>query len=307
MNNNFNLDSMLSTIATGAKTIETLQATGLDWQVNKVQLYTPDGTPVDSAWANQRADNGAILGVMSEQYAVFQNEELAELCEAIAGEFGYTIHKGGALNGGKKVYLQLSAGSVTGIGDNNDRVEKYVTALNSFDGSSSVCFGSLGYTISCQNTFYRAARDKAMSRVRHTSSMRDRIEAAKHQILGIIKADESLYDTFFKMANAQMTPEIIRNVVQQLTDVDITKSATTIKADHSARKFNIASDLLDSIRRETAYKGGSLWGLMSGVTHYTTHKASAPNRENGRIEAKMTGNAGSMDAQAFDILAKIVA
>jgi hypothetical protein len=109
------------------------------------------------------------------------------------------------------------------------------------------------------------------------------------------------------MANAQMTPEIIRNVVQQLTDVDITKNATTIKADHSARKFNIASDLLDSIRKETSYKGGSLWGLMSGVTHYTTHKASAPNRENGRIEAKMTGNAGSMDSQAFDILAKIVA
>jgi len=104
-----------------------------------------------------------------------------------------------------------------------------------------------------------------------------------------------------------MTPEIVRSVVQSLTDVDITKTPSSIKADHSARKFNIASDLLDSIRRETAYKGGSLWGLMSGVTHYTTHKASAPNRENGRIEAKMTGNAGSMDAQAFDILAKIVA
>ena len=305
MNNTMNIESMLSSITSGAKTIETLQSTGLDWQVNKVQLCTPDGTPVEY-YANQRADNGDILGVMSEHYSVFQNEELAELCEAIAGEFGYTIHKGGILNGGKKVFLQLSAGSVTGIGDNYDRIEKYVTALNSFDGSSSVCFGSLGYTISCQNTFYKAARDKAMSRVRHTASMRDRIEAAKHQILGIVEADKSLYDMFMKMADAPMTPEIVRNVVQQLTDVDTSKTPAAIRADHSARKYNIASDLLDSIRSETAYKGGSLWGLMSGVTHYTTHKASAPKRENGRVEAKMTGAAGAMDAQAFDILAAIV-
>ena len=305
MSENFNLDNLLSNIATGSKTIETLQSANLDWQVNKVQLCTPDGTPVDY-WANQRADNGDVLGVMSESYAVFQNEELAELCEAIAGEFGYTMHKGGTLNGGKKVFLQLSAGSVQGIGENNDRVDKYVTAINSFDGSCSVGFGSLGYTISCQNTFYRAARDKAMTRVRHTSTMRDRIEAAKLQIMGIIQEEASLYDTFFKMANAPMTPAIIKDVVQKLTDVDITKTPATIRADHSARKFNIANELLESIRRETAYKGGSLWGLMSGVTHYTTHKASAPKRENGRIEAKMTGSAGAMDAQAFDILSAIV-
>lgn len=305
MNNTLNIESMLSTITTGAKTIETLQSTGLDWHVNKVQLCTPDGTPVDY-YANQRADNGDILGVMSEHYSVFQNEELAELCEAISGEFGYTIHKGGTLNGGKKVFLQLSAGVVSGIGENKDSINKYVTALNSFDGSSSVCFGSLGFTISCENTFYKAVREEGMSRVRHTSTMRDRIDAAKRQILGIVEADQSLYETFFKMANAPMTPEIVRNVVQELTGVDTSKTPSAIRADHSTRKYNIATELLDSIRRETAYKGGSLWGLMSGVTHYTTHKASAPKRENGRVESKMTGSAGAMDAQAFDILAAIV-
>jgi len=65
--------------------------------------------------------------------------------------------------------------------------------------------------------------------------------------------------------------------------------------------------LLASIQRETSYKGMTLWGLMSGVTHYTSHVQSAPNRENGRIESKLTGQAQNMDAVAFNYLETILA
>jgi len=46
--------------------------------------------------------------------------------------------------------------------------------------------------------------------------------------------------------------------------------------------------LHDMIRIEMAQKGDNLWGLHSGVTRWTTHKKSAPVRENGRIESAMT-------------------
>ncbi len=285
----------------GARSIETLQAVNLDWQVNKVQLCTPDGIPVDY-YANQRSDNKEVLSVVSEGYSVFQNEEMVELCEAMASTFDYKIHSGGALHGGRKVFLQLDAGSITGIGENKDTVKKYITAVNSFDGTTSVSFGSLGLTISCQNTFFKAARHQDMTRIKHTSTMREKIEAAKCQIEILRAQEEELYKKFFIMAETQATPEHIRQVVKRAVGLDIAKQQTSQEKEYSTRKVNIAQSLLENIKYEMSYKGETLWGLMSGVTRYTTHTQSAPKRENGRIESKLVGQAQVMDAVAFDFL-----
>ena len=172
MSNNTNtFEAFLNNIENnGARSLETIQKLGLDWTVNKVQLCTPDGTPVDY-YANQRSDNKEVLHVVSEGYSVLQNEELVELCEALANTFDYKIHRGGALHGGRKVFVQLDTDSVHGIGQNNDTVKRYITAVNSFDGSTAVAFGSLGLTISCQNTFFRAARHASMTRIKHTTNI----------------------------------------------------------------------------------------------------------------------------------------
>jgi phage/plasmid-like protein (TIGR03299 family) len=298
---------MLSNIETsGARSIETLQQVGLDWTVNKVQLCTPDGTPVDY-YANQRSDNNSVLHVVREGYNIFQNEELVELCETMANTFDYKIHSGGALHEGRKVFIQLETDSVTGIGQNNDTVNRYITAVNSFDGTTSVAFGSLGLTISCQNTFFKAARHENMTRIKHTASMQDKIEAAKRQVESVRIEENETYKTFFAMANAEATPKHIRNVVKLITEVDMNMKPDEQKEKFGTRRVNIAESLLASIRHESSYKGGSLWGLMSGVTHFTTHVQSAPKRDNGRIESKLVGVAQNIDATAFEYLENVVA
>lgn len=306
-NTNNNLENMLSNIENnGARSVQTLQQIGLDWTVNKVQLCTPDGTPVDY-YANQRSDNNAVLHVVREGYNIFQNEELVELCEMMANTFDYKIHSGGALHEGRKVFIQLETDSVTGIGQNNDTINRYITAVNSFDGTTSVAFGSLGLTISCQNTFFKAARHENMSKIRHTANMHERIEAAKRQVETVRIDENEIYKTFFAMANAEATPEHIRNVVRLITNVDMNDKPEVQKEKHGTRKINIAESLLESIRGEMSYKGGSLWGLMSGVTHFTTHVQSAPKRDNGHIESKLVGVAQSIDATAFEYLENVVA
>jgi phage/plasmid-like protein (TIGR03299 family) len=306
-NSNTTVDVLANIENGSATTIETLQKVGLDWHVAKVQLVTPDGTPTDY-YANQRQDNREILHVVREGYTNFQNEELVELCEALAQTFDYKIHSGGSLQGGRKVWLQLDAGSVAGIGANNDKVLKYITAINSFDGTTAVAFGSTGLTISCQNTFYRAYRDRNnLSRVRHTTNLQARIDAAKREVEFVQHQDEELYEKFFRMASAEATKQHVANVVKLITDVDITKTSDQARNEYSTRKVNIAESLLASIQREVSYKGNTLWGLMSGVTHFTTHVASAPKRDNGRIESKMIGGGQSMDTVAFEYLESIIA
>jgi hypothetical protein len=104
------------------------------------------------------------------------------------------------------------------------------------------------------------------------------------------------------MAEEQAKPAHIKEIVKRLTDVDIFASAAQNKVDHSTRKVNIAESLMRSIKHEMSYKGETLWGLMSGVTQFTTHEMSAPKRDNARVESKLVGSAQHMDAMAFEYL-----
>ena len=197
---------------------------------------------------------------------------------------------------------QLESGAVTGIGENNDKIERYMTALNSHDGSASVSFGSYGLTISCQNSFFRAARAESMSRIRHTSNMQERIDAAKRQIEVVQQEETQLYKTLFNMAEVPADQKHVNEIVRQLTDVDLTQSVQANREKHSTRKVNIAECLLKSIRNEMSYKGETLWGLMSGVTHFTSHAMSAPKRDNARMESKLVGSASQIDKHAYQYL-----
>lgn len=136
--------------------------------------------------------------------------------------------------------------------------------------------------------------------------MHERIEQAKRQVEFVRQDEETLYTKFFRMASEEAKPEHVREIVKRATEVDIFASIAENKNIHSTRKLNIAESLMASIQRETSYKGMTLWGLMSGVTHFTSHVQSAPKRDNGRIESKLTGQAQNMDALAFEYLERFV-
>ena len=44
------------------------------------------------------------------------------------------------------------------------------------------------------------------------------------------------------------------------------------------------------------------WGVFNGVTQYTTHQKSAPNRKYGKQESILTGSCGKMNEKAFNFL-----
>jgi hypothetical protein len=137
--------------------------------------------------------------------------------------------------------------------------------------------------------------------------MHERIEAAKRQIEGLKMEEKSLYEKFFAMANVAVTPQHITEVVKRTLEIDINQRPNELKENYSTRKINLAESLLSSIKREMSYKGNTLWGLISGVTHYTSHVQSAPNRAEGRTESKLIGQAQKMDATAFAYLSEVIA
>jgi phage/plasmid-like protein (TIGR03299 family) len=308
MNNLSFVDSLLSS-AFATENIqadsvnEMLDKYGLNWKVAKSPLTLPGGikTPF---YGIARVDNNVCFSTCKDTYVPFQNEELAELVYNIAHKTGYEIHNGGTFNGGGKVYLQLSTGEVRGIGENNDIIKKFVTAINSHDGTTSLKWGHTNITISCGNTF-NAAYKELKNSARHTNSIHQKVEQSLRQIEGLETVEKSLFDTYFKLAEQPVTQKAITEVVKNITTVDIALTKEQLKKDYSTYSINRMEELLQSIAGEMKQKGQTMWGLFSGVTQYTSHKMPAPNRHNGRLESKYVGSGFKIDNDALQYISLV--
>ena len=274
---------------------------GLRWDVSKQELLLPNGSPT-GFYGVVREDNSHVFTTCKDGYVPFQNSELAELLIRISEKTGYGIHSGGSFNGGGKVYLQLNTGNeITGIGKNGTSVKGFVTGINGHDGTTALKWGAVNFTICCRNTFASAGRELQQS-AKHTASLHDKVEASVRQVVGIAEQEKTIFDQFIRLSEVSVTRENIAKVVREITEVDITLTNSQAKDKYSTYAINRSGELLDSIATEMRSKGDTLWGLFSGVTHYTSHKLPTPKRDNARLESKYTGSALGIDNKAFSTI-----
>lgn len=285
----------------GELIVQMLEQFGLFWNVNKVKLITDTDGDNTGFYGIQREDTKKVFQCTTNQYQVLQNWELAEMVQEVAGRFDLSVSKGGMFNDGAKIYLQVPTGEITGIGDNNDTVKKYITAINSHDGSKSVGFGMTNVTISCSNTFHSAYKD--MNKIRHSSSMKDRIDSMMRDFESIKMAEKTMYETFFKMSSVGATSEDIKKVVMMGTNVNLDVKVKEAEDVYSTHQLKQAKQLTGRIAEEMAVKGNSLWGLFSGVTKYTNRDIKFANRDNSTLESKFLGSAGRLDNKAYNLIA----
>jgi len=277
---------------------------GLRWSVSKQPLLLADGTQTKFS-AIVRDDNNDCFTTCKDGYVPYQNSELAELLVRISDKTGYEIHSGGLFNGGGKVYLQLNTGNeITNLGENKTKVKGFVTGINGHDGTTSLKWGAVNFTICCSNTF-AAAKGKLQNTARHTASIHDRVETSLREIELVSLAEKTLFDQFIKLSNVPVTKHNIASIVKSVTGVDLDTPRATADKLYSTYAVNRAGELSSSITTEMLQKGETLWGLFSGVTHYTSHVMPTPNRDNARLESKYVGSGADIDNESFASILKM--
>lgn len=277
---------------------EILQQTGLDWNVRIEKTFTESGIELDRIGL-VREDTNQILGVHSNGYVPYQNDQLVELLQRVSSLTGLEIHKGGEFGGGKKVYIQLKSNDLK-LG--NDRVEGYVTGINSFDGSTSLAFGNSNLTISCQNTFFAAYRN--LDKVRHTKNMNFKVDEICRGIDLLVEEEKEMFTTIKRMSETTYDQKTKDRVIKSLFDIDMDIKLVGYHDNDelSTNTKNKLSRLYIDMNGELSEKGDNLWGLFSGVTKYTTHSLSKyDNSEN-----KMFGTYGKRERMIFSELTELV-
>jgi len=285
-----------------------LKAHGLDFKIEKALLFAhreDESQLVTPYYGLINCETNEVINTVKKGYTVSQNDEVIELVLTGMQKFGdqLKVHNAGSLDGGRKVFMQLEIQGEGRVGD--DFVTRYVTIIDSNDGSASLSIGIGDVTMSCQNQFtkfYKAGDAK----FRHTATIEQKMKGIPTLIEGALNESLKQIELYNEFLAYEITKHTIHELVKFVLGYDREITSMEKLAEKSTRSINKMDALYNHIEKETNGKGMNLWGLHSGVTSFTTHELKGPKRTNGQLESSMIGAGYKMNQQSLKFATKLV-
>lgn len=257
------------------------------WDVRKENIFLADGTKVPDRFATVRnnpftAGQNDVLGVVGSKYEPIQNEDHADLLDALVGESGAYFETAGSLYNGKQTFITMKLPDTIQIGG-VDKIETYIAALNSHDGSRAFQFIVTPVRIVCANT-QAAALQAAKSRfsVRHTKSGADGIILQARETLGMtFKYLTQFQMEAEKMIQTEMTDGKFFEIVEQLyATPEDSSDIIKLRTDNHRTKI---MELFQESSTMTEIRG-TVWSGYQAVTEYLDHFVSVQGKSSEQIE-----------------------
>lgn len=334
INQNPELDSVINP---GDSIEVILEKAGLNWKAEKTGLFQvighdDDGNAIYGELQNdylvRRNTDFAPLGIFqrahSEHDGYYQPNEpsavletLMEFCEVAANEEGLQLETAGSLKGGKQIWAQAIIPGIMKVA--GDEHERYVSFLDSFDGST--CFtGQAGLTrIVCANTFAYSLAEEGNPRVKlnHSREFKGARKDKFLQMLHSIMAGHEHYAaTAEKLALFKMNKESANVWLSSLlfTAKEEVKTAANgdlvkVMTEPSTKTKNNIEALLGCYE-ETIEEGtdkGTAWSVFNAVTRYADHemgikKRGGKDEYQARVESAGFGAGQKLKETAFNAL-----
>lgn len=276
-------------------------ANGLDFNISKRALFDGTGNPTSYFGLFNDKLNKCIHTV-KEGYHVSQNQEVVEMVLAGIKPFGESlaVQKAGVLNEGRKVFIQLAIEGMSKVA--GDIIKRYITVIDSNDGSTSLSVGVGDLTMSCQNQFWKFY--KKGNRMRHSASLEQKLKELPYMIETALEQSLKQMELYNQLASTPVTRELAHQMVNYVLGFDRT-SGSIILDDKSKASIEKMNNLYKAIEIEQAQKGMNMWGLHSGVTRFTTHEVTPKaKRENVKIESQLVGGIYQMNQKSLNFVTR---
>jgi len=276
---------------------EILDANGLNFRIEKMPMFAMDldnGVIESNYFGLLNTQSGEIINTVKKGYHVTQNEEIVSNVVKGMEQYGeLSVNKAYSIKGGRRIALQLAIEGKATV--NGDEIKRYVTIVDSNDGTSGLGVGIGDLTMSCQNQFYQFYKGSQI-KARHTASIQGKVSQLSNMIGTALSESMKLVDLYRAFETTKVSRNLAHGLVNNLIGFDKTSDLSEVKT----RGLNIMEAMYDNIHHQMNEKGENLWGLHSGITRFTTHDKSAPNRDNGRLEMMLVGNGAKMNNQSLD-------
>lgn len=283
------------------KVQEILSTHGLDFSIIKRPLISlEDGEQFISPYYGlYNSKSGECINAVKEGYTVSQNADVVELVLRGIEKFGtkLSVSKAGSINGGRRVFMQLQIEGDSKVGD--DIIKRYVTVIDSNDGSTGLSVGIGDFTMSCQNQFFRFYKE-GDAKFRHTATLNEKIKSIPTLIERALNESMRQVEVYRKFVSTPVTQMLAHKMVKSVLGYDRVITSTEELAKLTQKSVNIMDSLYSHIDKETEQKGMNLWGLHSGITSWTTHERKAPKRDNGKWEDMLVGTSYKKNQQSYE-------
>jgi phage/plasmid-like protein (TIGR03299 family) len=271
---------------------EAIKAAGLDWNVERRELFAPsrvllnaeDKTQVKGAaraikvpdsYAMVRSTDERVLGVVGPNYTPLQNREAFEFLDPILEAKDATWETAGSLRGGRVVWGLLKMAKSFEVLP-GDKVSSYMLVTSSHDGSKVVQVRFSAVRVVCMNTLSAALASKsdrdAAIKIRHTATVASRTKQAVDVLTELYRSATQAEEICKTLAAKALKPQTVSEFVASLFEGEDGKL--------SARAENTVSAVLDLVAngKGSNIRGvrGTAWGVLNGITEYTTHQQGIP-------------------------------
>lgn len=217
---------------------EVLKLAHLDWEVKKTELYSPYlvggamkalDVPMSRSIirpASEGEDGPVVLGTVGAGYEVFQNHELVDMLDALAGDRKIRYEVAGALGNGEIVWVLAKIPDLEkAIGE--DVSVPYFLSLTGHIGNKNQVNFPTGVRVVCQNTM-RMAEELRGGKVglsrgysfRHTKNMRDKVNDMIANYDKAIQAWERTHQVNLALAGVQFDEKMKTEFLAYAADPD---------------------------------------------------------------------------------------
>ncbi len=188
---------------------EVRKVAGLDWDVVEEPIYAADMvavTPTDTVTTHseikghkclRRSDSKAVLGVVSQGYRTFNNQEVIDLMRRIAGETPVVWETAGSLRGGRDVWALGHLPDLS-LDIKGDKSRCYMLIHTGHGNGKALVMVPTVVRVVCANTARMALGSKHDEQARHMSMERRDFSAAAlskgYSIRHSGKLDEAVKD-----------------------------------------------------------------------------------------------------------------
>jgi phage/plasmid-like protein (TIGR03299 family) len=295
---------------------EAIKFAGLDFEVVKKPLYTPDLNfeigassemqEIKTHFATMRTDTQQILGVVGKKYTIVQNADAFTFFDSIA-ETGVNYETAGALGDGERVFITAKLPNTIKVAD-NDHLEQYIFLTTSHDGSGSIQAAFTPIRIVCNNTLTAALKNCSnMVTIRHTASATEQLSQA-WRVMGICQTmGKELQPIFQRMAKTRITDEQTKKLIQLAmapNDVIFKAIEQGKPVEFSTQFENILSNVWEySQTSETQLMGstaGTVFGAYNAITGYFQNVKDYRS-DDAKLTSILFGSGADRSQKAFDL------
>ena len=271
---------------------------GMDWRVEKHSLFLSNGEEIKDK-AIVRNDNGTVLGVVSDKWTPYQNEDAFRWFEPFVDSNEVEFSTAGAFKQGRITWILARLNRDNAEIAAGDEVAKYLLLSNSHDGKLAVRVGFTPIRIVCVNTLHSAHKASAskLLRVNHSQHVKRNVTDIR-EIINTANADfEATAEQYRFLASRQVS----RSDLESYVKIVLGKEGIE-RDDISTRTKNQMATIVALFDEGRGNKNpaiaGSWWAAYNGVTEWLSYERG--NSNDNRMSSLWFGNNANVNKLAFE-------